>query len=239
MSPVDGPRAKGHASNDRGTFVAQSDDRSTSDHGSVPASLAGAVDRILEASDEPIRAAFFARALYALTRLSLEVGDAVLGDVAGAESDYTMLVRALEAPGALAALVPQDPLIKARLRGLAARQTLLQREGGVLSAEQVAAHLGLSRQAVDKRRRAGRLIGLSLGRRGYAYPAWQFAEIGTLAGLDEVLAALSVRDPWMQAAFFLSGDPRLDGATPLDELRRGNVDAVRRAAGGYGEHGAA
>jgi biotin operon repressor len=150
-----------------------------------------------------------------------------------------MLIRALEAPGALAALLPRDPLVKARLRGLAVRQELLQREGGTLSAEQVAGHLGLSRQAVDKRRRAGKLIGLNIGRRGYAYPAWQLGRQGTLPGLEAALSELTIRDPWMQAAFFLSGDPRLDGATPLDELRRGNVDAVRRAAGGYGEHGAA
>ena len=43
----------------------------------------------------------------------------------------------------------------------------------------------------------------------------------------------------MRAAFFLSGDPRLNGATPLEELRRGNIEAVRRAASAYGEHGAA
>jgi hypothetical protein len=38
----------------------------------------------------------------------------------------------------------------------------------------------MSRQAVEKRRKAGRLIGVSLGRRGFGYPAWQFAERGRL-----------------------------------------------------------
>ena len=205
----------------------------------IAPSLAGAVGRVLDASSDPVRAAFLARALNALARLTPEIDDDVLGDAAGAQSDYGVLMRALESPNALGALLSDDPLTRARLRGLAARQELLRREGGTLSAEQVAAHLGLSRQAVDKRRRAGRLIGLGVGRHGYAYPAWQLAPNGVLPGLADALSALSVHDPWMRAAFFLSGDPRLDGATPLDALRRGNVDAVRRAASAYGEHGAA
>jgi hypothetical protein len=126
-----------------------------------------------------------------------------------------------------------------RLRGLEAPQDLLQAEGGVFTVEQAARSLGITRQAVDKRRRAGKLIGLYTGRRGYAYPAWQFGPNGVLPGLERVLSDLSVRGPWMQAAFFLSGDPRLDGATPLEKLRQGNLEAVRRAARGYGEHGAA
>ncbi len=60
-----------------------------------------------------------------------------------------------------------------------------------------------------------------------------------IPGLEAILTSLPEQDPWMQAAFVLSGDPRLNGATPLDELRRGSIDAVRRAAAGYGEHGAA
>ena len=132
----------------------------------------------------------------------------------------------------MSAMLPDDPLASARLRGLAMRHEILQRECGTFSTEHVAAHLGLSRQAVDKRRRAGRLIGLSVGRRGYAYPAWQFGQAGVIPGLEVALTSLSVHDPWMRAAFFLSGDPRLDGATPLEELRRGNVDAVQRAASG-------
>ena len=206
---------------------------------SIAPSLAGAVGRVLDAGSDPIRTAFLARALNALARLTPELGDEVLGDAAGAESDYGVLLRALASPGALGPLAQDDPLAGARLRGLAFRAEILQREGGTLSADQVATHLGLSRQAVDKRRRAGKLIGLSLGRRGYAYPAWQLGLEGVLPGLEATLTSLNVHDPWMRAAFFLSGDPRLDGATPLEGLRRGNVEAVRRAASAYGEHGAA
>src|SRR5450759_780219 len=102
-----------------------------------------------------------------------------------------------------------EPLLRAAwVRGLESRQRLLQAEGGTLSAEQVATRLGLTRQAVDKRRRAGRLIALNTGRRGFAYPAWQFESVRVLAGIEAVLTDLTVRDGWMQTAFILSGDPR-------------------------------
>jgi hypothetical protein len=104
----------------------------------------------------------------------------------------------------------------------------------------VAKLLGISRQAVDKRRRAGKLIGVSLGKRGYAYPIWQFGGgHGTLHGLEDVLEAMSEFGPWTQYAFMIGGNYRLNGETPLACLRRGEVEPVVRAASAYGEHGAA
>ncbi|MBI3971349.1 MAG: hypothetical protein HY332_08665 [Chloroflexi bacterium] len=154
------------------------------------------------------------------------------------DSSYSTLVSALQSPDALVALLADDPLAAARLRGLQARERLLQTEGGTLTAGQVAKLLGVTQQAVDKRRRAGRLLALNLGRRGSAYPAWQFGPDGVLDGFEAVLAALAV-SPWTQASWFLSGDVRLGGETPLAALRRGNVDAVQRAARASGEHSAA
>lgn len=139
-----------------------------------------------------------------------------------------------------AALTRHDePALRAsRGRGLESRQRLLLAKGGTLSVQQVALRFGPTRQAVDKPRRAGRMIAVNTGRRGFAYPAWQFESERVLAGIEAVLTDLAVRDGWMQTAFFMSGDPRLEGATPLDELRGGNVKAVRRAARGYGEYSA-
>jgi hypothetical protein len=204
----------------------------------VARGLAEATARILRTGEQPVRAAFLARALNALARLTPALGDRELGDAAGAPSDYEVLLRALEAPDALAALRSDDPLAPARLRGLKMRGNLLEAEGGTLTSDEVARLLGMTRQAVDKRRRAGRLLAFSLGRRGYAYPAWQFVPDGILPGLEEALAALTVQGSWTQAAFFLGGTLYLDGETPLAELRRGNIAAVLRAASAYGEHGA-
>ncbi|MDI3340090.1 MAG: hypothetical protein QJR03_06115 [Sphaerobacter sp.] len=204
-------------------------------------SVVAAILRLLQQVDSPAEGAFVARALNALARLTAALDDATLGEAAGARSDYEVLLDALDAPAALAVLREDDPLAAARLRGLQARIRLLAAEGGTLSSTQVADLLGITRQAVDKRRKAGRLIGLATGRRGYAYPLWQFdpERRGVLPGLEAVLAALRAHDPWMQVAFFLTPDVRLGGETPLAVLRRGDVAAVRRAAEAYGEQGAA
>ncbi len=204
----------------------------------VPRSLAHATARMLQAGDQPVRAAFLARVLNALAHLAPRLEERTLGDAAGAPSDYAALLYALEAPEALDLLRQDDPLAPARARGLRARAQLLEAEGGTFTAEEVAGLLGLTRQAVDKRRRAGRLLALRVGRRGYAYPAWQFGQDGVLPGFEAVLADLRDHDPWARVGFFLNGNHYLDGASPLTELRRGNVAAVQRAARNYGEQGA-
>ena len=205
----------------------------------APDTLTEAITRILEAGKGPLRSAFLTRALFALARLPPELGDGALSQAVGAPSDYATLLYALESPAVLTALKREDPLAEARLRGLRARAQLLDAEGGTLTGPQVASLLGISRQAVDKRRRAGQLLGLAADRRGYAYPAWQFTPAGVLSGLPEVLAAFPVSSPWMQAAWFLNPNLYLDGARPLDELRSGRSDAVRRAAAAFGEQGTA
>jgi hypothetical protein len=206
----------------------------------APDSIVEAAARVL-ATDEgrPARTAFLARALNALAGLATGLDEPVLADAAGAPSDYAVILRALEDPGALTTLRAIDPLAPARLRGLRARAELLAAEGGALSARAVADLLGITRQAVAKRRRAGRLLGLTTGRYAYVYPAWQFGDDGTQPGLESVLNALSDHDPWMQLAFFLAPNRRLAEATPLSELRKGHVADVLRAARAYGEQGAA
>ncbi len=201
--------------------------------------MAQAVERLLPLAQTPTRAALVARALDALADLAPQVSEEAVDRIVGARSGAKVLAQLLEAAPALEDLTRDDPLAAARLRGLRARQDLLASEGGTWTAERAAAHLGLSRQQVDNRRRAGRLIGLDTGRRGFAYPVWQFGERGILEGLEPVLGAMTVLDPWGQAIFFLSGDPRLGGERPLDALRRGRVEEVQRAARGYGEHSAA
>lgn len=139
-------------------------------------------------------------------------------------------------------LPTDDPLVHARLRGLLAMRELLNANGGALSADDVRTMLGISRQAVDKRRRAGRLLAVELPRRGLFYPAWQFTPAGsTLSGMTEILAALRKHqvDGWAQLRFFLSLNDRLGGRRPIDVIGEGDVDAVLEAVGAFDEHGAA
>lgn len=195
--------------------------------------------RVLEvAGSDPLRSALLARVLNALANSATELGEEALGEATAASSDYAVLLRVLEFPEVLEALSADDPLADARLRGLEARVQLLDAEGGTLSADQAAAQLGISREAVNQRRRSGKLLALSTGRRGYRYPAWQFGEEGVLPGLEQTLGSFGIEGQWGQAAFFLGGNARLDGERPLDLLRRGrpeDIAAVVEAARTRGE----
>lgn len=168
------------------------------------------------------------------------------------EVDREELLRAASAPSnaellfwlfeqaALRDTMEEGPLVRARLRGVRARRELLGAEGGTVSSGQAAELLGITPQAVDKRRRAGKLLALPVGR-AYLYPVWQFDERGrggVLGGLEEVLGSFGVEDAWMRASFFLRENGRLDDKRPLDALRDGEIKGVERAACAYGEHGA-
>lgn len=183
-----------------------------------------------------VKTAFLLRSIGALNRIA---PSAAVVEVLAAASDYSMLLLILSTPEALSTLTATDPLASARLRGLVVKQQLLEAEGGCLSSTQVASLLGITRQAVDKRRRSGQLIGLPTGKNRFAYPAWQFTTGETLPGLETVLQHLQVRDPWMQTAFMLNGNLRLDGMSPLEALRQGKQEEVGKAAQTYGEQGAA
>lgn len=130
-------------------------------------------------------------------------------------------------------------LAAAFARGRRTRADLPGAAGGTPTAAEVTRRQGLTRQAVEQRRRAGRLLALPTDRRGYAYPAWQFGPDGVLPGLAEALADLDLHSPWTRAAFLLGGNIYPNGASPLGELRRGNIATVRRAAQSSGDHAAA
>jgi hypothetical protein len=199
--------------------------------------LVAAAARLLATGDRPDRAAFLARALNGLADVVPALGARTLDEAAQASSDYQALLEAVNSPEVATAWRGNDPFAAARQRAIDMKRRLLEAEGGCLTVAQVAARLGISKQAVDKRRRTGKLLALQTPR-GFLYPAWQFGDDGVLPGLERVLARLAVA-PWTQAAWFLSGDSRLGDARPLDVLRRGEVEPVLRAAAAHGEQGAA
>ena len=99
----------------------------------------------------------------------------------------------------------------------------------MLSGEEAARRVGLTRQALDDRRKAGTALALSHVKRGYKYPAWQFSDrlAAPLAVLWPVLAPL---DPWEKYLFFTESEPLLGGRSPLDALRAGERDEVLHVA---------
>jgi len=197
--------------------------------------LTRVIDSLLR-TEHPV---FFSRAFNALSSITNELSSQSVEELTASPTDFELLVNAVSATSTAAASSDGDPLIRAKLRGIEHRKRILEKLGGTLSAEQVSELIGISRQAVDRRRSQNQLIGLTQGKRGYAYPAFQFEDGKTLDGLKEVLHALSGHDPWMQSIFFANGNDRLTGRTPLDALRQGKTEAVVRAAEAYGEQGAA
>ena len=102
-----------------------------------------------------------------------------------------------------------DALERARARGRGRAAEVL-REPEMLSGEALGRLLGISRQAVDDRRRRGELLALDGPSRGLRYPAWQITEDGrTAPGLAALLARLGGR-PW--AAYRLLVAERPDGS---------------------------
>lgn len=149
-------------------------------------------------------------------------------------SSLERMIAALTAPELLAELAPIDPLAAARLKGMKVKQELLYSDGKPLRSQEVSHLLGISRQAVDKRRSKAQLFAVSLGKRGYYYPLWQFVDGEVLRGLDRVLAALAEFDAWTQLMFLKTGDLRLNNRTPLECLIVGDIDNVVTAASCYG-----
>jgi hypothetical protein len=171
------------------------------------------------------------------TTVLSKVHEAALREALKAPTQFDTILHALERPEVAAVVRDQDPLVMARLRGIEAKRRMLRVDGGMLSAGKVGEVLAISRQAVEKRRKAGRLIGVSLGRRGFGYPMWQFSEQGTLHGLEAILDALKPHDAWTKLVFFTTENAATGGKKPLDVLRSGNVERVLAAARTYGEQG--
>jgi hypothetical protein len=122
-----------------------------------------------------------------------------------------------------------DPLAKARARGMSLRQRILTRDD-MLTLAEAAQALGLTPPAVNDRFRAGKLIALEAGARGRRYPAWQFEDEVAGRPLEAVLQVLKGLNSWTSYRFFTTPDSALEDETPLEVLRRGDIEAVIEAA---------
>ncbi|MGA3334478.1 MAG: hypothetical protein ABSC62_09990 [Terracidiphilus sp.] len=182
--------------------------------------------------------AFYTRVLRAVKSFEDDLTNSMIDEATSAPTDHLVMLEAVSSASWMCELAVQDPLIDAKIRGIGLRQQMLKTSGGVLTSEQVAELLNISRQAVDKRRASNQLLALTQGKRGYSYPCFQFDEGRTLKGLEKVLGQLSELDPWMQLNFFTIPSERLGNRTPIDALREGSADDVVSAACGYGEQGA-
>ena len=187
----------------------------------------------------PLRAAFVARATEAVEAWSLSLSGRELALAVSAPRNELVVLHALQRPEAWAGVLDHDPLAAAKARGIEKQRDLLAAEGGAAGVDELAGALHISRQAVDKRRRAGKLLAIPRGGHRWLFPAWQVVRGRTVPGLEVVLSALGGRDPWSSLIFFLTPDRLLHDRSPLQALRAGDLAAVVRAAQRYGEQGLA
>jgi hypothetical protein len=204
----------------------------------TPPQVQEAIARLLDHASRPLRSAVLTRWLHLAADVLDVAATRTLTQSASAGSDLSAVLASLQDAAVAEKLVREHPaLTAARIRGIEARQQILTAEGGTWTVEQVARHLHLTRQAVDHRRRAGRLLALPVGRHGYLYPAWQFGTEGVLTGLEPILTALDPHDAWGKVIFLLSPHPDLDGKTPVQALRAGRTGSVRELADAFTDHG--
>ena len=101
--------------------------------------------------------------------------------------------------------------------------------GPVYDARGVQAILGVTKQAVSKRR----LLALTTGSGRVVYPAFQFTGTGVVPGLGELMAILdpALVSPWTVASWLVSSSIDVDGARPIDLLADGDTGPVLALAG--------
>lgn len=96
-----------------------------------------------------------------------------------------------------------------------------------ISVDEAAELTHLSRQALERRRREGKLLALKM-KNQWRYPKWQFdpgSPGGVLPGLGEVLAELEL-SPVGAAAWLTESSEALDNRTAIELLRDGRTEEV-------------
>ncbi|MCY3933230.1 MAG: hypothetical protein OXH70_16105 [Acidobacteria bacterium] len=121
-------------------------------------------------------------------------------------------------------------------RRLSRRTRAVQNEDGeLLTTEEFARRAGArSRQSVHNWLRKGRIVGWEGAKRGFVFPAEQLDERGRpLNGLGGVVPHFEGRySAW---CWLRDRNGALDGARPIDLLRRNDVARVESAARGYAQ----
>lgn len=162
-----------------------------------------------------------------------------------APTDVGTLSRLLADAAAQTEVRTLDPLAESFARGAQEKEELLRRAGGAWTAEQVAAHLHVTRQAVNKRRKAGTLLAIEAGT-NFLYPRCQFTEAGVLEHLPPVLQAVDTESGWMKLQLLFTHVLRTapeqaagPGKTILEAVQQGRIEDALHAARTWGEQGAA
>jgi hypothetical protein len=195
--------------------------------------------RPVESARQALAQAFLKRSVKMLERVSSAASSEALKSALSSPTDVGGVASLLSDLAPLGVdLSAVDPLLEAMARGAAIKQGLLTSGGGGLTSSQVSRVLGITRQAVDKRRIRRALLAVPNGSGEYVYPACQFTSDGVITGLEEVLRAFQIRSPWTQLSMLLASAPALGGKTMLEALKSGAIERAIALARSFGEQAA-
>lgn len=197
--------------------------------------LAWAIARRLQGKAKPsFRAVAKERA--AATQAPAEVVtwlDDVVADGSGvivvrtASGLHRLSVRSLDDESEAVAPVPEmdadvaEAVARAQQRGSETAASILDHPD-MLTGEDVAQRMGMSRQAVHKAAIANKLFALEGAKRGFRYPQWQLDDAGVRRkGLQEVLDL--VGNGWEAWRFFSAS---AEGIPTRERLRSGDVEGL-------------
>lgn len=180
------------------------------------------------ADPDSVQATFLRRAMAALECIVAKAPAKTLNEALAAPTGAGSIAQLLSQPELIGpAVVDHDPLVPALARNVEHRTQLLSRAGGVLSAEAVCNIAGISRQAIDKRRRSNSILAIRQGT-DWKYPACQLLDGEVLAGIPDVVRAFATQGAWAALDFLLTEDSALGGRSPLEALRQRDRAAVER-----------
>jgi hypothetical protein len=192
-----------------------------------------------ENAREALAQAFLKRSVKMLERVSSSASSEALKSALSSPTDVGGVATLLSDLAPLDVdFSSVDPFVEAMALGAAIKQELLTSGGGGLTSSQVSSALGITRQAVDKRRIRHALLAAPNGSGEYLYPACQFTSTGVIPGLEEVLRAFQIRSPWTQLSALLAPAPALGGRTILEALKSGAIEKAIAIAASFGEQAA-
>jgi len=104
----------------------------------------------------------------------------------------------------------------------------------MLSSDDFAPRLGVSRETVNVWRKSGTVLGLPSAKRGFRFPLWQIIDGQRLPVLCSIAEYLQT-DEWGIWRFLVEPLDILDGESPLDMIRHGEIDRVLSVAKGVSD----
>ena len=176
-----------------------------------------------DSTRQALAQAFLKRSVKMLERVSSSASSEALKSALSSPTDIGGVATLLSDLAPLGVdLSAVDPFLEAMARGAAVKRELLTSGGGGLTSSQVASALGITRQAVDKRRGRRALLAVPDGSGDY----------------EKVLRAFQIRSPWTQLSVLLASVPALGGKTVLAVLKSGAIERAIAIAASFGEQAA-